>query len=367
VAAVRDVRRWASGHLRIDRLGLALGELVGAEIDVRIGRAQPLAGLRAMNDGVGVFLARADAADVASAALVEAEGALAANLIARALKRPAPRLLNPGAAVSPGVAGAFGAVVLAAARRAHAGIALRVLAAGPAPALESDFARLDPELWAVSLTVLVAHDAFESRVIVSRGAGLSSVAPPWNARALAALGATPLALPVVACATFVAAADLATLRPGDAFVPLPGGRWPLARGDHGRAVGPVLLAPSLSEVGLRAKLGEDGRIVLRGGLEPLVATEAHMESDGNDAVVAALGEVPVVVRVEIGEAVMPAREWASLGRGDVVALGRRVGEPVLLRVGGVPLARGELVELEGEVAVRIVERLIGAGTSEGTP
>ena len=93
-----------------------------------------------------------------------------------------------------------------------------------------------------------------------------------------------------------------------------------------------------------------------------MATEAHMDTDEKDALVATLGEVPIVMRVEIGEALMTAREWATLGRGDVISLGRRVGERVLLRVGGVPVARGELVDLEGEVAVRIVERLLGEGT-----
>jgi flagellar motor switch/type III secretory pathway protein FliN len=73
--------------------------------------------------------------------------------------------------------------------------------------------------------------------------------------------------------------------------------------------------------------------------------------------VEAIGEVPVVVRVEIGEARMAAREWAALTRGDVVSLGRRVGEAVVLRVGGVPVARGDLVEIDGQVGVRIVERL----------
>jgi flagellar motor switch/type III secretory pathway protein FliN len=41
-----------------------------------------------------------------------------------------------------------------------------------------------------------------------------------------------------------------------------------------------------------------------------------------------------------------------------------VGEAVLIRVGGVPVARGDLVEVDGEVGVRIVERLTGDG---GTP
>ena len=74
----------------------------------------------------------------------------------------------------------------------------------------------------------------------------------------------------------------------------------------------------------------------------------------------AIGDVPVLVRVEIGEARMPAREWAAVGAGDVVALGRRVGESVVLRVGGVPVARGDLVDVEGEIGVRIVERLTAA-------
>jgi flagellar motor switch/type III secretory pathway protein FliN len=73
--------------------------------------------------------------------------------------------------------------------------------------------------------------------------------------------------------------------------------------------------------------------------------------------------VPVLVRVEIGEARMTAREWASIGRGDVVTLGRRVGAQVLLRVGGVPVALGELVSVDGEVGVRIAERVAGDPTS----
>jgi flagellar motor switch/type III secretory pathway protein FliN len=110
-------------------------------------------------------------------------------------------------------------------------------------------------------------------------------------------------------------------------------------------------------LGILAELAEDGRLVLRGETEG-IPTEAPMETVENDGLIAALGEVPVVVRVEIGEATMSAREWASVGRGDVLGLGRRVGELVIVRVGGVPLARGELVDLEGEIAVRIVERFV---------
>jgi flagellar motor switch/type III secretory pathway protein FliN len=126
----------------------------------------------------------------------------------------------------------------------------------------------------------------------------------------------------------------------------------------------VLLAAPAAEIGFRADLGEDGRLVLRGRLEPLCPAEANM-ADGVDGgeLIDAVGDLPVLVRVEIGEARMAARDWAGLGRGDVLALGRRVGEPVILRVGGVAVARGDLVELEGEVGVRIVERLATDGAT----
>ena len=81
-----------------------------------------------------------------------------------------------------------------------------------------------------------------------------------------------------------------------------------------------------------------------------------MSETDKDALVDAVGEVPVVVRVEIGVAEMRAREWAALGPGDVVALGRKIGEGVTLRVAGVTVARGELVDLDGEVGVRILGR-----------
>jgi flagellar motor switch/type III secretory pathway protein FliN len=47
-----------------------------------------------------------------------------------------------------------------------------------------------------------------------------------------------------------------------------------------------------------------------------------------------------------------------MSSGDVVTLGRRVGEAVTLRVGGAVVARGELVVVDGEVGVRIKHRVV---------
>ena len=71
------------------------------------------------------------------------------------------------------------------------------------------------------------------------------------------------------------------------------------------------------------------------------------------------------MRVELGTVEMKAREWAALGPGDVVALGRKIGDPAILRVGGVELARGELVQVEGEMAVRIIARAKSGGGELG--
>jgi len=353
--ALHDVLRWAAAHADLPRLASVFAELLDAEVEVLLQRAQPVTAARGIPGGAAVLVARADAPQLEHAMLVEADIALVATAVARVAKRKPPAVLEAGTSASAQAAGGLAAIVVAALRRAHRGLAMRALSAGPAEALEADMARLGQELLAVTLTVLVAHDAHEARIVVPRSAVLAAARRPWNAAALAALGAMPVSIPVVGHALRATATDVASLEPGDALM-LEG--WPLTRtGRHGLA-GPVRLAAPAGGMGVAADLHEDGRVVLRGEVVPLDAAEAEMgETIETGGLIEAIGEVPVVVRVEIGEARMPAREWAALTRGDVVTLGRRVGEAVVLRVGGVPVARGDLVEVDGQVGVRIVERL----------
>jgi flagellar motor switch/type III secretory pathway protein FliN len=356
----RVVRRWAAAHLRLEQVEAVLQELLAVRLELLVRRVQSLTLPRPIEDGVGVVLARAEAPDMAQGALVACEPALAITLVAHALRRPRPALLDVGASVSAATAGALAGILTAAARRAHTGAAFRVLAAGPAAALERELAQIGAPLVAVTATVLVADDAFAARVVVSRSAIAPAPPPTWNAAALtAAFGSAPLALPIVACTARATVAEVAALCRGDAWLP---GTWPLRRGDGGAIVGPVWLAAPASNIAVPAELVAGGKLVLGGQVDGLGMAEAEMtESVEKGELLQAVGEVPVTVRVEIGEARMAAREWAALGRGDVIALGRRIGEPVLLRVGGVPVARGDLVEIDGEVGVRIVERTTGWG------
>jgi flagellar motor switch/type III secretory pathway protein FliN len=359
-AATRALRRWGEAHSVAGNIARALGEITGARVEISVRRVRHASEPRSLDGGVAVVLAGPDERSLGRGVLVEAEGALAAALVARALERPAPKIIDPARPGSARVAGALAAIVVAAARRSHAGAPLRVLTAGPGAALSSDFARFAPDAIVAELTVIVDDTAHLARVVVDRAPAFASVDRPWDRARLSALGDVPLALPVVVAASAGAAFEVASLAVGDVWIP---GDWPLARSAGGAWAGPVTIAAPSLEVGARATLGDDGRIVLGGGVEDLAWTpparegEAMTEANDTDVLVEAVGEVPVVVRVEIGVAEMRARDWAAIAPGDVITLRRRIAEPVVLRVGGIEMARGELVDIEGDVGVRVTERL----------
>jgi flagellar motor switch/type III secretory pathway protein FliN len=364
VATQRALRGWSRTHARADDVARTIGSLIEAKVEVIVRRAGS-ARTTSLDAGVAVVLTPADGAKLDRCVVVEADGALAASLIAHAVRRPLAAILDSGRAHTPSVAGAFAAIVAATARRVHGGTPLRVLAAGPSAAIVSDVGRAAPDMLSLDLTVIVDDDAHLARVLLPRTAAIVATAAPWDADRLAALGDVVIALPIVACASTATATEIAQLAAGDAWLP---GEWPLARSASGDWVGAVALAASSLDVGIVADLGEGGQLVLRGEMKQLGWTPEPRDGDDMDqskqadALIEAVGEVPVVVRAEIGTAQMRARDWAALGKGDVVALGRRIADPIVLRVGGVEVARGELVELEGEVAVRIVERIDGKGT-----
>ena len=56
--------------------------------------------------------------------------------------------------------------------------------------------------------------------------------------------------------------------------------------------------------------------------------------------------IPVNLRVLLGSASMPIFQLTKLGRGAVIPLDRKVGEPVDVMVNGRIIARGEIVVLD---------------------
>ena len=58
--------------------------------------------------------------------------------------------------------------------------------------------------------------------------------------------------------------------------------------------------------------------------------------------------IPVTLKVLLGTASMPIFQLTKLGRGAVIPLDRRVGEPVDVMINGRIIARGEIVVLDEE-------------------
>ncbi len=333
----------------------ALGELIGAPVEVTAESAGLDLATTLATHTVSIRLAPPPhAADTASWwVLLEVELGLVVPLVARVTKRPVPRVVHAGVA-TPALVGAFAAIVSTALR--HAGVAAVAVPAG-----SQSLSDTAPDDLAVAGFTVVAFDQATHVRAFLPGALLANAAPKFGSAALAELGDLPLEMPVVACRTLATAAEIAALQVGDAW--MLDGAWKL--GALGAPLrGRVWLCAADDERALPAKLEAEGRIVLRDGHEELSWSPMNEEADGAigaGAVVAAVGDVPIVVRVEVGAARMRAREWSALRPGDVVGLGAKVGGMVTLRVSGLAVAEGELVDLDGEVGVRIHRRL-GNGT-----
>jgi flagellar motor switch protein FliM len=67
-----------------------------------------------------------------------------------------------------------------------------------------------------------------------------------------------------------------------------------------------------------------------------------------------LNDVPLQIAVELARVPVTAEQVVSLHVGKVLELGCAPGEPVDLSVNGKIVARGELVEIEGQLGVRVL-------------
>lgn len=77
--------------------------------------------------------------------------------------------------------------------------------------------------------------------------------------------------------------------------------------------------------------------------------------------------IPVTVRVVLGSATMPVANLMKLGRGSVIPLERRVGEPVEVAVNGHTVARGQVVvvdEATSRFGIKLTEVLTQSPISD---
>ncbi|MCC5965465.1 MAG: FliM/FliN family flagellar motor switch protein [Natronohydrobacter sp.] len=79
--------------------------------------------------------------------------------------------------------------------------------------------------------------------------------------------------------------------------------------------------------------------------------------DDSDLASGILNQVPVEISISVGRARPLVRDLVKLKRDSVLALDRRVEDPVELFIGDKLIARGQLQELEGEQAGYLGVRL----------
>ena len=108
---------------------------------------------------------------------------------------------------------------------------------------------------------------------------------------------------------------------------------------------------------LDAPPGEAAALQLPGGLR----ARGRLDGDSLEVEVVELahpgiaaGDLPVVLDVELASVAVPLRDVARIAPGAVLLLGLDRNGHVTLRIGERALARGELVEVEGAVGVRIL-------------
>lgn len=78
--------------------------------------------------------------------------------------------------------------------------------------------------------------------------------------------------------------------------------------------------------------------------------------------------IPVCVQIVLGSATMPVSGLVRLGRGAVIPLDRRVGEPVDVVVNGRVVARGEVVVMEesgSRFGISLTEVVTPTGPAKG--
>lgn len=329
-------RRQVQAVLDPSRIASALGELTQSEVSIvvqRVGSSRP--GRKPQTE-LGFELG-----DTGVRCTLAMEPELATKALTRVLRRPLG--LTERGRLDDSLSGALHALVFQVARGSGARALLHLL--------ETSEVRARANEVFVEASVLLDGTAYQ--VVAALELGELNAAP---ARSLPELGELPIGLQVVVGWSLAERAALADFVPGNAWFPGPG-LWLDPSG-----AGAVALAAPTQDQGLGATLSREGQIVLRAGSVPLLPDAGELMADSEKpeaSLIDAVLDSPVVVRIEIGAVTMSAREWAELGPGDVIESGRRVAEPVVLRVAGREVARGELVNLEGELGVRIRE-LVGS-------
>lgn len=205
-----------------------------------------------------------------------------------------------------------------------------------------------------SLRVLVPERTAHLLARQRASSSSSTASSAASARASDALTSLPLSLRAVAARTTLTCAELAELAPGDVLVPE---RCALSPSDDGWTGVVELHAPGSAT---RFHACAHGRQLVVERREPRQEpdmTEAkRIATTALPAVSPPLGDdAPIELCLELARFTLSLGELAALQPGDVLDTGRSVGTHVTLTAAGRVVALGELVEVDGDVGLRVLE------------
>jgi len=188
-----------------------------------------------------------------------------------------------------------------------------------------------------------------ARVLLSPEATRSlatRAAPPRRFDVPSAWLGLPIALCAHAATVRLTAGELSQLAPGDAVFP---DRTALSHRDggwYGEATLHALGRPN----GPHARCTLEDRGLRVAAIEP--GEQAMIDDDNPQALVS---DAPIELCVEMARFTLRLEDVLGLRAGEVLHTGRAIGERVVLTANGRAVARGELVDLEGDIGVRILE------------
>ncbi len=90
-------------------------------------------------------------------------------------------------------------------------------------------------------------------------------------------------------------------------------------------------------------------------LGDLATNAAAQRDDDTNLSLEAVYDVPVNISVVLGKTTMQVNQLLKLGRGAVIELDRKVGEPIDILVNNRLVARGEIVVVEDRIGVTMTE------------
>jgi len=335
VSAARVVRQIFAERMTLGEFARGLEQVVGGSVEIAFGRYLDPSSVD-QSPGALHF----QSSDDSFAVSISADAQLADVLLSKLLGQKAG-LAKGDAASNPALRGALSRIVVEAWRSSGARAAL----------VTSSDQRARSALAALGVGGTLIYDDKPYAVSASIRA-LRLPEPSEVPTSLRALARVPLRAGLVATACTATRAELDGLGVGDAF--LPGGDWCWTKERGGR----LAIVDSSQKSGAfffeplddrSAKLCRSDDDFSGGG--SLMAEDEDKTVPGSS--LQAVLDAPLVVHVEVATVTLSGRAWAELKPGDVIRTDQRLGEAATLRIAGRALAKGELVNVEGELGVRI--------------